>query len=213
MDSIVLTEWNFHSSGDHITRIYPDGCQDVILRYRKDSPPVWVVTSIDTTSRMVRSVSGEHFAGFRLQPGTIVNMEALIRHIQGYHYSELNVLAIIKSHTVADSDVQDALHYLTRSAMSVAAVARASGVSVRTLQRKLTTALGKPPSFWLALARVRKAARMLSSQRPLVAIAHDCGYSDQAHLHREMQRWYCYTPMQLRNNPEQLAVVTGQGYA
>lgn len=213
MDSPILTRWHYHATDFYEGQVYPDGCQDVILRYSKNAAPVWTVTAIDATAWPFRSVPNEHFVGFRLRPGTVVQPHALLAQVQAPPFDERTIRTAILEHSTIDPDVQEALHHLSRTATTVDAAARSGGVSVRTLQRKLTATLGKPPTFWLALARVRKAARQLTTHKPLAAIAHDCGFADQAHLHREMRRWYGHTPTQLRNDPAKLSIATGIGYA
>lgn len=81
--------------------------------------------------------------------------------------------------------------WLTRdppAAPRVADAAAALGLSLRTLQRRLTRA-GVSFSALLAEVRVRTAASWLAcGERTLAEIGYLCGYADQAHFTREFTR-------------------------
>ena len=47
----------------------------------------------------------------------------------------------------------------------------------------------RTPSYWLQLARIRKAARSLTANTYLADVAENFGFSDQSHMNREFQRW------------------------
>jgi AraC family transcriptional regulator len=59
------------------------------------------------------------------------------------------------------------------------------GLSVSHFTRAFKQATGLPPRLFILQRRVQAACReMLATDRPLTAIAHTCGFSDQAHLSR-----------------------------
>lgn len=58
-------------------------------------------------------------------------------------------------------------------------------LSVSHFTRAFKQATGLPPRLFILQRRVEAACReMLATDQPLTAIAHACGFSDQAHLSR-----------------------------
>ncbi len=127
------------------------------------------------------------------------------------HRVEHQLLDAIDAHTQLAPRVQEALHTLAHAA-TVAAAARSLGVSERSLERLTRAATQQPPSYWRALARVRRAAQALGSGEALVGIAADHGYADQAHFSRDCLRWLGQSPSALRRSPGLLATVAQAGY-
>ncbi len=77
----------------------------------------------------------------------------------------------------------------------VARSARAEGYSLRQAQRLFMSSVGIGPKELARIARYRRALRFMAGGRmPLAAIAHSCGYYDQAHMNREFQRLGGHTP-------------------
>lgn len=75
------------------------------------------------------------------------------------------------------------------SGFSLAAAARAVGTSERTLERRLSTALGKSPLGFVQDLRVERAVqRLRSSQDSLDEIAAEVGYSDGVTLRTLLRR-------------------------
>lgn len=90
------------------------------------------------------------------------------------------------------------LQTLNRGEGSLARVAAEEAVSSRTLRRRLVPLLGMAPRAWLAIRRFRDATALLAEARSLARLASDTGYSDQAHLSRECQRYAGHSPSALR---------------
>ncbi|MCK4511347.1 helix-turn-helix transcriptional regulator, partial [bacterium] len=79
------------------------------------------------------------------------------------------------------------------------------GMSERTLRRRITAATGGSPQFWVGLHRARLAGRTtVLTDDPIVDIAFAVGYSDQAHMTREMRRWFGTTPAAMRRGAASL---------
>lgn len=74
-----------------------------------------------------------------------------------------------------------------RSLLRVDALARAGGLSVRSLQRLFSTCVGVGPKWVILRHRVHEALRRAGNdpEPDWAAIAADLGYSDQAHLVRD----------------------------
>lgn len=84
-------------------------------------------------------------------------------------------------------------------APQIQAIAEASGLSVRTLQRRLGEG-GLTYSALLEQARYEKALRLLAAPELRVTdIAFDLGYSDSCHFTRAFRRWAGVTPREYRS--------------
>lgn len=96
--------------------------------------------------------------------------------------------------------VREALALLARGgdAAHVGAVARALGMSERSLHRELVRWSGLPPK---SLARILRMQRCLAAIRagnaPLALVALRMGYADQAHMTRELKSLAGFAPSQL----------------
>jgi AraC-like DNA-binding protein len=93
-----------------------------------------------------------------------------------------------------DPLVRAAIAALDRPRVGVATVASELGVSARQLQRRVIDAVGYGPKMLARVLRFRRlqslAARQApgSSLAPLVDLALDAGYADQAHMTAEVAR-------------------------
>ena len=65
----------------------------------------------------------------------------------------------------------------------------------------MRTLTGASPQYWTSLYRARLAGRALvEGKMPISEIAFASGFADQAHLTREMNRWFGVTPAALRED-------------
>ncbi|MFP2906851.1 helix-turn-helix domain-containing protein [Pyxidicoccus sp. 3LFB2] len=94
-----------------------------------------------------------------------------------------------------------ALSQLQASAGQVrmAELARTLGVSERTLHRDVLDEAGVPPKLLARVLRFQRAVSLLRSggHEDLASVALACGYSDQAHLSREVRELAGVTPTAL----------------
>jgi len=196
----VLAEWRAVATGARAV-IYPDGCRDVIWRAEPGRAPGWFLTDLDGSARVVDSVAGTRFAGFRLAPGAVVAAD---------FWRELPEPEAVR---MADwAQVPGDLGEVLAAAVevgSVAALARATGVGVRTLHRRVIQGTGQPPVFWLRLARLRRAMRGTGG---LVAMACEAGFADQAHFSRECRRMFGQSPGRLLADPPAMAAILSHGF-
>lgn len=226
----VLARWQFDTTDASATTVLPDGCRDLILHVDVHNQSDWHVSALADAAMEVPGRAGEQWLGYRLLPGTRVDTAALLQTVQAMWQQgqrragspslrlspetpelEALVLEAIDHCTHTDSRAQEALHALTQM-RTVGAAALSLGVSERSLERLTQRATGQPPRFWRALARVRRAAQGLGTAQPLIEIAADHGYADQAHFSRECLRWLGQTPASLRRTPPLLATLAQVGY-
>ncbi|GAA4223870.1 hypothetical protein GCM10022254_02070 [Actinomadura meridiana] len=101
-----------------------------------------------------------------------------------------------------DRAVEWAWHRLraTSGRARVAALADRIGWTPRRLTRRFRDQVGLPPKTVARIFRFERAAALLASMRPLSDIAVESGYSDQAHLTRELRALTGRTPSDLRSH-------------
>lgn len=90
---------------------------------------------------------------------------------------------------------------------SVSALAKARGVSVRTLERFFLSALGDTPRRWLNRLRTQKATELLGDGSTVKEIASRLGYEDPSHFSREFKNHYGFAPKGYANPPAKTAVL------
>ncbi|MES9995442.1 helix-turn-helix domain-containing protein [Desulfovibrio aminophilus] len=190
----ILATWSHTAREAHSFLVMPDGCRDFILRCRPGTRPILYVSPLMATPEQVSVIPGERFIGVRLQPGARIDHSLQCALQRPESLEELADFA--REAARIPPDVAEALSCLAL-AESPAAAARDLGVSLRTLQRHTLKATGQPPDFWRRLARARKAARGVLSGASLMETAHACLFADQAHMTRELRRWFSMTPGEL----------------
>jgi len=198
----ALSVWQFTSNCNCASLVIPDGCQDIILRQQGDSVSTCFVSELSNSAYIVPSNIGTCMRGIRLQPGMVIQTRKLNAWLTTNDANKLFDSDQLDEFCSRSDGVIDALDCLASDVQSVVLAAKELGVSVRSLQRLLKSETGFSPGFWLSLARARKAARALLKLENLSDTACATGYCDQAHMNREMNRWFGHTPLQIRANRE-----------
>lgn len=213
MSGALLARWASAPDGQpHRTTVQPDGCRDLIAVARLGGRCRWFVTELADAAYTVAGDGHDRYLGFRLLPGAQMDTARLLHAVARLGPDdEAAARAALAEHSHCDANVTEALDTL-RSAPRVTAAAHRLAVHPRTLERLLRAHTGRAPAYWLQLARVRHAARLLAQPLPLAAVAADAGYADQAHLTRACQRWFGHAPGALRADVEGLAAALLSGY-
>lgn len=205
----------------------PDGCVDLVLEVTANTHRSWIYGSTTRPTAIPCRV-GTHYLGVRFHPGqsrhfitaaaheitddredlrTLMRFpsERVATHIASAAlFDELDEILIdtLRRSPPVDSYIDgvvrhiDALHGDTR----IDELAVRFGKSRRQMERVFLQTVGVPLKFFCMISRLRHAADLIvhPKSRSLTGIAHDAGYSDQAHMTRDFTRLAGVSPGQLR---------------
>jgi AraC-like DNA-binding protein len=204
--AVVACCWEQRVFADRVQRVLPDGHADVLLY---GSGAVELVGVYDHVALPVLP-RGTVIRGIRLRPEAIASAFRLkASELRNLTVPAEDVIGVRGARHLRDDDAVDAwirsiqpdrrtvtAIELLRSE-SVEGVARQLGISPRQLQRTVVANVGLSPK---TLQRVMRMQRFLdyASRRDELAVASaDAGYSDQAHLTREVRALSGLTPARL----------------
>ena len=186
-------------------RIVPDACVDLIWSGEGLS-----IAGPDTKARVLALAPGTRFVGVRLRPGVagavlrmpaseLCDCTAEAADVLGYEVAAPLLEALVAEadpHTLLlramhargvrepDPLVGAAVAALGRPRARVSVVAAELGVSARQLQRVVSSAAGYGPKL---LARILRFQRLQAlAPAPLLELALEAGYADQAHMTAEV---------------------------
>ena len=213
MTETILEIWDSTAPQKMILPIIPDGCRDLIFKHSLGKKPCWFVWPLTNRTCDTSIKRGDVFKGYRLKPGTHIDIEKLLASVSGREFSTDDICDRLDSYTNLSASLEDALACLGSDISSVSQVARELGTNPRSLQRLLMKGTGKSPVYWLQLARVRKAGRAVQNGKALADIAVIHGYADQAHMSREFRRWLDVSPAQLKNGVMQGEQLFAKGFS
>jgi len=197
LDDPILETWSSVTDTDQVFPIMPDGCRDLIIKQAPGNPQHLFISSLMSSPKKVFAQEGTTFIGVRLKPGATICPQVLESHPLPDSMDALTQLTY--NAASLSSSVSDMMHCLAFAA-SPSEAANNLGVSLRTLQRHTLKTTGRNPGFWRRLARARKAVRCILSGSKLHEAAHECNFSDQAHMTRELKNWFAMTPGELASS-------------
>lgn len=220
-NNTVISVWKTQAVVPNFA-VWPDGCRDLIAIFTPAQPPRIICTGIDSSVRQVSSQIGTRFYGLRFAAGVSLpwderadckNLDVDISTFDKTLISEMcrirrepekaiDLLQEVAQQWASPAPdwVTEHLHVLWRNAGESDTENR---LSERSIRRHLARTTGAPPRYWKGLARARHSARALVFIHSQPAdIAANYGFSDQAHMSREIRRWFNCTPMMLRRNRE-----------
>jgi len=211
---LACCTWERRTASAHEHRVVPDACVDLIWSGER-----LIIAGPDTRARLVLSSPGTRTIGIRLRPGVAGAVLGLPAHelrdqvpdaadVLGHDATESVLDALWRgedAHAVLfravasrgvgapDPLVQAAVAALDQPEARVADVAAELGLSARQLQRRVGDAVGYGPKM---LARVLRFRRLRGLKpAPLVDLALDAGYADQAHMTAEVTRLAGISPV------------------
>ncbi len=212
LPEVALDLWRFAAHEHTTVRVAPDGCRDLILVVPRIGAPACLVSALADATETPSFAPGDHAVGVRLRPGAQFDAPALAALLgDGERADESDLLAAIGAVVTLDPRVREALACLQEAPPLSCAHGRL-GVSERSLERLLSHSTRRGPLFWRNLARARRCARALAGTEPLAHLANVHGYSDQAHMARDLRRWFGASPTRLREMPAFLATLEAPAY-
>lgn len=212
VSSVALSEWTFESYTNCESYVLPDGCRDIIFQYDAVHGDTWFISSLNKRPYCVLTPANASMCGLRLQPGVEIHLAKLTSWLDGKDSSLLFGSDQLDEFCTKSENLSTALDCLASGKSSVLCVAKELGVSLRSLQRVVSAGTGKTPYFWFSLARIRQAGRLLAEDKKLIEIAIESGFSDQAHMSREMKSWFGQTPGKIKSDQKILDVIAESGY-
>jgi AraC-like DNA-binding protein len=188
-------------------RILPDGCMDLLWIEGE-----LVVAGPDTRAYVSSSEVGVRFAAIRFAPGTapgflgvpareLVDHQVPLRELWSPGRSRLLADRIGRAAHPASGLEEAALGLFdeppdrlvgqvvrgVRRGVAVPALAGSVGLSERQLHRRCLDAFGYGPKMLDRVLRMNRALDRARTGLPLAEVAARIGYSDQAHLTREIK--------------------------
>lgn len=211
METSVLDIWRHSNNRATSTTVIPDGCRDLIMRKPAGEKPTWYISELFDKSEKVIIEAGDSLLGFRLRAGIAIDEYNLLASIGTEDIDE--VQSRIDDFTSIDPSIEEALSCLSSNIKSVDVAARKLGVTKRTLQRTLIKKTNRTPLYWIMLSRARRAARDICTHSAYADTAYKNYYSDQAHLCREIKRWFNVTPSSLTKSEELARQFENEAYS
>jgi AraC-like DNA-binding protein len=203
--------------------VVPDGCLDVIVEVTSEREMSALIFGPTSALEVVTLEHGVTYAGVRFQPwvgaplvgrkgaelvGRVEDASELVPSLYA-RLADADPDTLIDALAKVATDLANVLHWngaqrLVRetyglledpdSLASVVDIARALGVSERTLRRAFDAVTGSGPKTAMRIARLQRSLRLLSDGGRAADIATECGFADQAHLTNELRVLAGVTP-------------------
>ncbi len=205
---LACCTWEQCTTDASVQRVVPDACVDLIWSGER-----LAIAGPDTRARLVALAPGTRVVGVRLRPGAAGAVLGLAASelrdanpdatdLLGRDQAEAVLAALLagqdphavllaavatacaRSGSPPDPLVRAAVSALDRPHARVATVAAEIGLSARQLQRRVSDAVGYGPKTLARILRFRRLQALAPA--PLVELALDAGYADQAHMTAEV---------------------------
>jgi AraC-like DNA-binding protein len=217
------------TSGEYTQQVLPDACVDIL--FINQDPPVAVgpwtdpfAVSFSAGTRILgaRLHPGRAPGLLGLPAMELLNQTAPLRALWGAirndRFNRVReadaanqaaalseaLLADRKQFTPYDPAVAYGIRWLARNPHGkVEQLSQVLGISPRQLQRRFSAAVGYGPKIFQSVLRFQRLLRIAHQRkRSLVDIAACAGYSDQAHMTREVRRFANEPPTTLLRSAE-----------
>ena len=211
----ILATWEYVSHNHRAVTVLPDGCRDLIVRRDlATGTQELIVSGLDATRHTMVLPAGQHLAGLRLRPGVTVPASLMHELRRAIERPSCGAEPSLVGQAIATyAELNDDLMGAIAAGRTVVGAARLLGVAERTLHRRMRARTGRPPSFWLGLARARRALACLSADMTLSEIAAEIGYADQAHFTRSFGAHFGAPPGSFRGDPVLMRLAAQPGFS
>ncbi|WP_129775345.1 helix-turn-helix domain-containing protein [Peristeroidobacter soli] len=223
----VSQYWLSLNNTSSVYAALPDGCVDLVLEVTSSGYRSWIYGST-TRPTAIPCKAGTHYLGIRFRPGqsrhfinaaaheitdgredlrTLMRFPAarVAAHIASEAlFDELDaiLIAALSRTPPVESYIDGIVQHVDahRGVARVDDIAVRFGKSRRQMERVFLQTVGVPLKFFCMISRLKHAADLIvhPASRSLTTVAHDAGYSDQAHMTRDFTRLAGVSPGQLR---------------
>jgi helix-turn-helix protein len=205
--------WRTHDTSDGTYLAAADACWDMVF-IRSVHGNRALLSGPSSTITPVPYRAGNRNVGIRFHRGTFlthVPASAMVDTTESLPMpaEETFLLAGLEfplpTYQTVDEFVADLerLDLLSDDAVAMAALrGDEPETSTRSVQRHVSTATGLSANRIRQIVRAREAAERLMQGDQILDVAHDLGYSDQAHLTRDVKRLTGFTPGQTKQRDE-----------
>lgn len=216
ISKLVDVFWRTEDLTDGTYLAAADGSWDMIFTTTKEGELTVRLSGPSTTTTPVHYKKGNRNFGMRLKQGaffTHIPTSAAVDTTETLPMlsSEAfllggHVLAVPLYDTLDDFIAHlEKLQLLSEDQIVRAVLEGAKyGASQRSVQRRFGQVIGMTPVYITQIERAWRAVELLQSGTPIVEVVHELGYSDQAHLNRNMKRITGFTPRQNAKRDEPL---------
>lgn len=216
--------WHYEHTDDTTQNydVLPDGCMDIIFDFGARTIVAYGATPTSQTHRLVPH---QMLFGIRFMPGILAQLVGVsastlrekIVPLEGIDielHTELTGLFDLHGSREYAKFCNEKLGYAISlrdkvmrlaaadthtNALTVDELARQSRVSVRHLQRLFRDRVGVTPKQYLKIMRFNRARHLLDdSEKTLATCADELGYSDQAHMTKDIKQLAATTPKRMR---------------
>ncbi|HEY2513257.1 MAG TPA: helix-turn-helix domain-containing protein [Polyangiaceae bacterium] len=222
----VACYWTLEARGTRSERILPDGCMDLLFDVRSGGDAS-VVGTMSTALVSTAPEERTRLLGIRFRPGeayaflggvparAFKDTLAPLQDVWGAFARELADRLVLapdtpsrlrlldaellgRRTTATDPRLRRALDLLgEKRALRVPAIAGAVGLGERQLERLFHERVGLGPKVFARITRVQRLLTCVGPGSDWSALAADLGWSDQAHLTRDLRELAGITPAQL----------------
>lgn len=194
----VAAVWSSVSSARTTTIVPADGCFDLIVRRRAAKGLAVHVYRPIARAHVVVVDDGDAYVGVRVRPGfgAALLQPGVLAAAARTGDLESVVIDAVDSHKQAPPIVED----FVAAARSLRGAVRIGSFDQheRQLQRACRRWLGLTPKAFLRIERAWGARAAIALGTPLADVAADLGYTDQAHLTRDVRHLLGATPGALK---------------
>lgn len=226
IDEIPLLFYQFtlKNHRDHLIKMVPDGCIDIIFSGKPPRPAAKVFGSILKSQYFLHDFEDTDCFGVRIPPGHIQIIKRPIRDLIDHafdfeelfeadhhivekianepHFAEkINLFQQTIGQFIDKTEKTPALinHslkmiYSSKGNINIHLLATTLGCSTRNLRNKFIEHVGISPKLFSEIVRFQFALKMLRDKRAIDDIIFECGYYDQAHIIKEFRKFGQATP-------------------